>query len=97
MTQPHRLNLKPRMEKRLRGGHVWVYSNEIDTGSTPLKGLAPGAIVDVYGSRGHFQGRGTVNPATLIAVRLLTATEEALDADFFRGRLRQALALREQL
>ncbi len=97
MTEALRLNLKPRMEKRLRGGHVWVYSNEIDTQTTPLKGLEPGAIVDVYGSRGHFQGRGTVNPATLIAVRLLTREPVAIDGAFFAHRFRQALTLREYL
>lgn len=97
MHEPVRLNLKPRMEKRLRGGHVWVYSNEVDTQSTPLKGLAPGSVVDVYASKGHFQGRGTVNPSTLIAVRLLTRQPEALDTAFFRARFQQALALREAL
>jgi len=97
MNEPVRLNLKPRMEKRLRGGHVWVYSNEIDTQATPLKGLAAGSIVDVYASKGHFQGRGTVNPSTLIAVRLLSREAVDLDTAFFRARFRQALALREAL
>jgi len=33
------LRLKPNQDKRLRAGHLWVYSNEIDTKETPLKGL----------------------------------------------------------
>ena len=37
-----RLRLKPQEERRLRGGHVWIYSNEIDTAATPLKAFAPG-------------------------------------------------------
>ncbi len=97
MNEPVRLNLKPRMEKRLRGGHVWVYSNEVDTQATPLKGLQPGSLVDIYASRGHFQGRGTVNPATLIAVRLLTHSPVDIDSAFFEQRFQQALALREAL
>lgn len=91
------MQLKPRMEKRLRGGNLWVYSNEIDTKATPLKGLTAGSIVDIHSSKGHFLGRAAVNPATLIAARVLSYKPEPIDADFFATRFRQALALREQM
>lgn len=91
------LYLNPRMEKRLRGGHLWVYSNEIDTHRSPLKGLEPGSVVDVCASKGYFLGRGTVNPATLIAVRLLSRQQEEIDAAFFERRLSRALQLRQTL
>lgn len=94
---PVRLKLKPRTEKRLRGGHLWVYSNEVDTASTPLKGLEPGAVVDIHSSKGYFLGRGTANPATLIAARILRRDDGPLDADHFAQRIRHALALRETL
>lgn len=90
-----RLQLKPRMEKRLRGGHLWVYSNEIDTAKTPLKGVEAGAVVDIHGSKGHFLGRATVNPATLISARVLSLQPDLIDSAFFRSRFRQALALRD--
>ena len=32
------LRLKPREDKRLRIGHLWVFSNEVDISRTPLQG-----------------------------------------------------------
>ena len=33
------IRLKAKSERRLKGGHLWVYSNEVDIQTTPLKGL----------------------------------------------------------
>ena len=41
------LRLKPREEKRLAAGHLWVFSNEVDTARTPLTAFAPGALCRV--------------------------------------------------
>jgi 23S rRNA (cytosine1962-C5)-methyltransferase len=38
------LRLKPREGRRLNAGHLWVFSNEVDTERTPLTGFAPGAL-----------------------------------------------------
>ncbi|MFX7306587.1 RlmI/RlmK family 23S rRNA methyltransferase, partial [Acinetobacter baumannii] len=48
MTDLPRLRLKAQEERRLREGHAWVYSNEVDTAATPLKAFAPGdqAVVE---------------------------------------------------
>ena len=35
------LRLKPREEKRLAAGHLWVFSNEVDTVRTPLTAFGP--------------------------------------------------------
>ena len=43
-----RLRLKKNADRRLKAGHLWLYSNEIDIQATPLKGLEPGA----QGARG---------------------------------------------
>ena len=32
-----RLRLGRNEERRLRGGHIWIYSNEVDNAVTPLK------------------------------------------------------------
>ena len=37
------LRLKPGEDRRLRAGHLWVFSNEVDTQATPLGGFAAGA------------------------------------------------------
>ena len=34
------LVLKPREERRLQAGHLWIFSNEVDVGATPLAGNA---------------------------------------------------------
>lgn len=96
MLDSLKLYLKPREERRLRGGGLWIYSNQIDTARSPLKGLAPGSVVDVHDSRGQCIGRGTVNPATLIAVRLLSRQAVDIDQAFFEARFSQALVWRER-
>ncbi len=84
-------------DRRLRAGHLWVFSNEIDVAKTPLTSLEPGALVNVRDARGQGIGTGYVNPHSLIAVRLLArAPDVAIDRDFFRERMLRAKALRER-
>lgn len=97
MTPPHVLRLRKDEDRRIRAGHVWVYSNEIDVRATPLAGLEPGAIVDLEDARGGFLGRGYANPHSLIAVRLLTRARVEIGEALLHDRLRRALALRESL
>ena len=92
------LRLKAREERRLRAGHLWVYSNEIDIARTPLKGVAPGSLCRFEDSRGHPLGTGTVNPHALLCGRVLSGQGDAeIDTDWFVRRFRTALALRGRL
>lgn len=94
----HSLRLKAHEERRLRAGHLWAYSNEIDTVATPLKGLKPGTLCRLEDARGKALGVGYVHPNVLLSVRLLTGQADALiDREWFERRLRQALSLRERL
>ncbi|HEY5558254.1 MAG TPA: class I SAM-dependent rRNA methyltransferase [Steroidobacteraceae bacterium] len=92
------LLLKPQEERRLHAGHLWIFSNEINVGATPLTAFAPGAHVQVRSSHNRFLGYAYVNPRTLISARLL-----GRDPDYPPGRsllvhrFRVALALRERL
>jgi len=47
------LRLKANADRRLRAGHLWVYSNEIDVAATPLHGFAAGdqAILEAAGGK----------------------------------------------
>lgn len=85
--------IKLKKTKRLLGGHLWVFSNEL--GVSP-KGYTPGALVELYGPRDEFLGIGYINPNSLIAVRLLTREREGIDLDFFKQRISRALRLRER-
>ena len=90
--------LKKGEDRRLRIGHLWVFSNEIDTKRSPLTSFNPGQSVLVADCGGRVLGTGYVNPASLIAVRMVSRkAEEALNADLLRRRLSDALDLRNRM
>jgi 23S rRNA (cytosine1962-C5)-methyltransferase len=66
------LRLKKQEERRLKAGHLWVYSNEVDTQATPLSSFKPGQLVKIETCTGHSLGVGYVNPGVLLCARLLT-------------------------
>jgi len=91
------IRVKPREGRRARAGAPWLFSNEIEMAAA-VKALEPGTVVNVLGDDGRVFGTGTFNPKSLIAVRLLDAAPDVtLDAAFFAGKLKRALALREAL
>ena len=92
------LKLKRGEDRRLRAGHLWIFSNEVDTAATPLTQFEPGAAVQVLSDRDQFLGFGYVNPRTLIAARIVGRDPAyPLDGGLIVHRLRVALALRERL
>ena len=50
------LKLKRGEDRRLRAGHLWIFSNEVDTAATPLTQFEPGAAVQVHSDRDQFLG-----------------------------------------
>ncbi|MGL6290719.1 MAG: class I SAM-dependent rRNA methyltransferase, partial [Silanimonas sp.] len=90
------LVLKKGEERRLRAGHLWVFSNEVDVVRTPLTALQPGQPVMLIDSAGKTLGSGYAHPNTLIAARLVDRGGHALDRSLFVHRLNVALALRER-
>ncbi|MES9936264.1 MAG: class I SAM-dependent rRNA methyltransferase [Sedimenticola sp.] len=92
------LKLKKDQERRLRAGHCWIYSNEIDTGATPLKGFEPGQPVDILSHQDKWLGSGYVNPHSLICARLVSRDREhPLTGSLLVHRMKIALSLRERL
>lgn len=90
------LRLNPNAERRLRVGHAWVFSNEVDTARTPLKAFAPGDLANVIDARGKPVGTAYVNPNSLIAARVLSSrTDTRPDVDWMRRRIAAARALRD--
>ena len=91
------LVLKSQADKRLKRGHLWIYSNEVDTAKTPLKAFEPGGQALVLNSRKQCLGVATVNPNTLICGRLVSRDSRyILNKSLLVHRLKQALALRQQ-
>jgi len=92
------LRLKRGEDRRIRAGHLWVFSNEIDTAATPLVGFKSGAVVNVHSDREQFLGLAYVNPHALICARIVSRNPtQTLDRSLISNRLRVALALRERL
>jgi 23S rRNA (cytosine1962-C5)-methyltransferase len=92
------LKLKRGEDRRLRAGHLWIFSNEVDTAATPLTAFEPGAAVQVHSDRDQFLGFAYVNPRTLIAARIVSRDAAfPLDGSLLVHRLRVAQALRERL
>ncbi|HMD59632.1 MAG TPA: RlmI/RlmK family 23S rRNA methyltransferase, partial [Steroidobacteraceae bacterium] len=92
------LRLKRGEDRRLRSGHLWVFSNEIDNDATPLTGFATGDMVRVHSDRDRFLGYAYVNPHALICARIVSRSETGHpDASLWLHRIKTALALRERL
>jgi len=97
-TELPELRLKPREERRLAGGHLWIFSNEVDTARTPLAGFATGALCRVVASNDRFLGYAYVNPHALICARILGRSPDYPPGkSLIVHRLQLALALRERL
>ena len=89
------LVLKPREERRIQAGHLWVFSNEIDVSRTPLTAFEPGAQVELRSGGDRFLGYAYVNPRTLISARLLGRdAEHPPGKSLLVHRLKVAEALR---
>lgn len=92
------LRLQPGEERRIEGGHLWVFSNEVDTARTPLTAFAPGAHARVVSAKGKFLGWAYVNPRTLICARILGRDpRHPPSRSLLVHRLQVALALRDRL
>lgn len=97
MSYPE-LFLKKHEDKRLRQGHLWVFSNEIDSKRSPLDQFSAGDLAILNDSGGKALGVVYVNPNALICARLLTRKpNSSIGEKFFKSRLQQAVALRERL
>ena len=87
-----RLVLRKNQDRRVRGGHPWVFSNEV----AAIEGApADGDLVEIADFRGAYLGRAYYNHRSLICARLLTRGRDAIDTAFFARRLQRALHHRE--
>jgi 23S rRNA (cytosine1962-C5)-methyltransferase len=86
------VRLKPGRDARARAGHPWVYEGEISR----IRSNPPdGSIVAVCAASGAFIGRGYINRASQITVRILTWKDEPVDDEWFARRLRDAFGYRD--
>ena len=83
--------LIPGKEKRVFSRHPWIFRSDI----ARVEGdIIPGDVLDICSSKGKFLARGFYNPASQIALRILTYRDEPIDRDFIAGRVREAISYR---
>ena len=86
------ISLKRNADNRIKFGHLWVFSNELQE----IPKLQPGVVVKVVDSNQKSYGFGFYNPASLISVRLLK-TEIFPSVQLFIERIAISKALRQSL
>lgn len=84
--------ITPKGERAARGGHPWVFGEEV----THVEGeYKNGDLVDVVTAKGKYLGTGFVNDISKIRVRIIsTNTNDKFDEAFWERRLRYALDYR---
>ena len=96
MSYP-KLKLKKNEDRRILAGHLWVFSNEVDTKSTPLNKFEPGEIVTVTSQNDRPLANAYINPHSLISARVFShSVKQALDNKLITARISQALSLRQE-
>ncbi|RDD30242.1 SAM-dependent methyltransferase [Prosthecochloris sp. ZM] len=90
----HELYLKPGEHRRLFKGHLWSFSNELQ--SLP-RDIAAGETVQLFTYDKKLVGTGFYNPQSLIAVRLLSRKRELPNEHFFRRKIEEANTLRKKI
>jgi 23S rRNA (cytosine1962-C5)-methyltransferase len=90
------LILKSQADRRLKLGHLWIFSNEVDVERSPLKNFAMGQQALVTTNTGKPLGIALINPNGLICGRLVSRDEKyPLNKSLLVHRINQSLALRE--
>jgi 23S rRNA (cytosine1962-C5)-methyltransferase len=70
---------------RVRQGHLWIYRSDVV--AVDAEG---GSVVAVRDERGNFVGQALFSDASQIALRFLTQSNEEIDREWWRRRIREA-------
>ena len=85
------VTLKKGREKSLLRRHPWIFSGAIQQAD---ENIASGSTVDLLSSDKQFLARASYSPTSQIRARVWTFEDEAVDKEFFRKRIRQAIDTR---
>jgi 23S rRNA (cytosine1962-C5)-methyltransferase len=87
------VRLVPGRDKKIRARYPWVQREEV----AHAPNIPSGTLVHLHSSSDEFLGVGSYNALSRFPVRVLTRQDEPIDVDFFRRRIREALARRTKL
>ncbi|MDH5473975.1 MAG: class I SAM-dependent rRNA methyltransferase [Gammaproteobacteria bacterium] len=91
------LKLKKNEDRRIKAGHLWVFSNEINTRETPFDAFEAGQLVDLQSHNGKSLGVAYVNPVSLICARIMSRDiKHPPSQSLLVHRIKVALSLRER-
>src|SRR3954454_5279507 len=90
-----RVSITRRGVARLQDGHPWIYRSDLV--SDPGNSIESGEAVEVAGERGKGLATAYYSRPSQIALRIVAHEVREVDEAFLRGRLEQAIALREGL
>ena len=84
--------ITPKGEKHIKGGHPWVFGEEI----TAVSGeYSNGDVVDVYSKKERYLGSGYINDNSKIRVRIISRNaNDKFDEAFYERRVRYAIDYR---
>ena len=88
-----KVTVSKKCEKFIKGGHIWVYFDEIKAIDGSYEN---GDIVDVLTEKGRYLGSGYINDNSTIRVRIISKNpNDRFDEAFYRRRIDYALDYRE--
>jgi len=81
------LTLKKGEERRILQGEPWIYANEV----AKIEGKDKnGALATVFSNDGRFIGKGYINHASKILVRIFIRNSQLDDAEYYEKAIKQA-------
>ena len=90
-----KITITAKGERAVRGGHPWVYSDEIVSEESVPE---DGSLVDVCSLKGKYLGTGFYNSSSKIRVRIISRNaNDRFDEAFWERRVRYAVAYRRQV
>ncbi len=90
----YEIYLKKNEEKRIVAGHSWVYANEVTRIENKDKN---GSLATVYSNDGRFIGKGYINHASKILVRIFIRNGEEDGKELYLNRIKAADDYRKKL
>jgi 23S rRNA (cytosine1962-C5)-methyltransferase len=78
---------------RIRGGHLWIYRSDV----LDAKEAEGGSVVTVRDQNRNFVGQAFYSDSSQIALRFLTLTDEPIDREWWRKRIRAAAGRRARV
>ena len=87
------VEISRRGAKRIRNGHLWVYRSDVREADD----ASAGEIVRAVDEAGNLVGQAFYSDRSEITLRFLTTSEEHIDREWWRARLRQCAARRAQV